>query len=141
MKNVLVAFVCIFCLLNGEAQSTDNKETTIDTLLFTKKSSRYFEAEYDTINKLSFKEVRKMSDRSKTISIKLSFTDGAGTMLEIFNPFPRQLIYKAELYSYSKKDFVETSTIPVEAKLLSFENWPYKIDRLRLSGFMLIKAD
>jgi hypothetical protein len=58
-------------------------------------------------------------------------------MLKIQNPFSKQLIYMAALYAYKKKIYIETSTVPVYPKISSYETWPYKIDRLRLTGFIL----
>ena len=104
MKKNFLILVCIVSLSYCEAQSTDKTEPKADTLKISRNDSRFFEAEYDLKNILRFKEVPNILDSSKTLSIQLTFNDGAGTMLKIFNPFSEQLIYKAELYSYKKKD-------------------------------------
>lgn len=111
----------------------------MDTLIINRNDNRFFEAEYDLTSTLKFKEVSTILDSSKTVSIGLTFNEGSGAMLKIYNPFSDKLVYKAELYSYKKKDYLETSTVPIFSKLSSFEIWPYKIDRIRLTGFMLTK--
>lgn len=139
MKKVLIIFICILSGTYSKAQQDDKSEVKIDTLIINRNDSRYFECEYDLTNTLKFREVPKISDSSKTISIKLTFNEGTEAMLKIYNPFSEQLVYQAELYSYKKKEYLATSTIPVFPKLSSFETWPYKIDQLRLTGFKLTK--
>jgi hypothetical protein len=141
MKNVFIAFGFTLVSLFSNAQSippTDSNLTPkIDTILVNRNDKRYFEAEYDSKNILKFKEVSGILDSAKTLSIELTFGDAMGTMLKIFNPFSEKLVYKAELYSYKKKDYLETSTVPVFPKISSFETWPYKIDQIRLTGFKI----
>jgi hypothetical protein len=139
MKEVITILVCTLFTISAEAQATGKSEHKMDTLIINRNDDRYFEAEYNLDSTLKFKEVSTILDSSKTISIKLTFNEGAGAMLYIHNPFSEQLVYKAELYSYKKKDYLETSTVPVFAKLSSFETWPYKIDQIQLTGFRLTK--
>jgi len=106
MKKVINIFACILSIYYCEAQSTGKTESKVDTLLLSKNDNRFFEVENDLTNTLKFKEVSSILDSSKTISIQITFTEGAGTMLKIFNPFSKQLIYKAELYSYRKNDYM-----------------------------------
>ncbi len=134
LKKVFSLLACIILLSYCEAQTGPG----IDTLQISRNDNRYFEAEYDSKNILRFKEVPGIADSSKTLSIQFTGSE-SGTMLKIFNPFSEQLMYKAELYSYKKKDYIPTSTIPVYPKLISYETWPYKIDKIRLTGFRLVK--
>jgi hypothetical protein len=140
MKKITIAIACILSLMYCQAQTNEKTDSRyVDTLQINVKDKRFFEAERNTDNTLRFKEVREITDSSKTLTIELTYSNGAGAMLKILNPFSEQLVYKAELYSYKKKDYLETSTIPVYPKLSSFETWPYKIDQIRLTGFKLVK--
>jgi hypothetical protein len=144
MKKLFIILAYILLSLHGDAQSTEvpgNLAANIDTIQITRGDKRFFEAEYDLQNVLRFKEVSIILDSAKTLTIEVTFSDAMGTMLKIFNPFSAQLIYKAELYSYKKKSYLETSTVPVYPKLTSFETWPYKIDKLQLTAFKLTKTD
>ncbi len=89
---------------------------------------------------LHFRKVKKKGDPTTTVSIDVSFSEGMGTLLKIENPFDGDLTYKAELYSYKTKNYVETSTIPIMAKLFFRNLSAYKIDKMRLTGFLLKKA-
>lgn len=140
MKNTLVIFGIILfsSLCNAQSKALiDRLSTKIDTILIKKNNKLYFETEYDLENILKFKEVSTIMDSVKTISMELTFDETMGTMLKIFNPFNKKLVYKAELYSYKKKDYIETSTVPVYPKTSSYETWPNKIDQIRLTGFRL----
>lgn len=139
MKKVIIFFACSLFTITTEAQSVEKSELRVDTLIINRNDNRFFEAEYDLTSTLKFKEVSTILDSSKTVSIELTFNEGSGAMLKIYNPFSDKLVYKAELYSYKKKDYLETSTVPIFSKLSSFEIWPYKIDRIRLTGFILTK--
>lgn len=139
MKKIFLLLAFSLLIFNCEAQSTDKSEFIIDTLIINKNDKRFFVAEHDLNNNLRFKEVLNISDSTKTLSVQLTVNDAMGSILKISNPFSDQLVYKAEMYSYKKKDFIETSTIPVYPKLVSFETWPYKIDILRLTTFKIIK--
>ena len=139
MKKVIIFFACSLFTITTKAQSVEKSELRMDTLIINRNDNRFFEAEYDLTSTLKFKEVSTILDSSKTVSIGLTFNEGSGAMLKIYNPFSDKLVYKAELYSYKKKDYLETSTVPIFSKLSSFEIWPYKIDRIRLTGFMLTK--
>ena len=137
MKTILITsltiLLCTFC--NG--QSTSSDETKQDTLFINLNDKLLFEASFDSNNNLVFKMVGAIVNDSTTVSIELTYNGAAGSMLKVKNPFSKPMHYKAELFSYKKKDYVETSTIPVYPKISAFETWPYKIDKIRLTGFVL----
>ena len=118
-----------------------NGQTNADTLYINLNDKLFFEASMDSSNHLKLKKADTNDNSANTISISLTFSQGAGAFLKIQNPFSKALVYKAELYSFKKKDYLETSTIPVSPKLSSFETWPYRIDKMRLTGFILTDAD
>ncbi len=119
------------------AQSAKPADRLADTIFINLNDNLLFEVQLDSTNNLFFKKIKSNVDDSKTISISLTYNASAGTFLKIQNPFSKALSYKAELYSYKKKDFIETSTIPVQPKLGSYETWPFKIDKIRLTRFAL----
>ena len=137
-----LSFIIFFVVLSCTCcYGQSSNETKVDTLYININDKLLFEVEVDSANHLSFKKAGTNAISSKTISIELSFNQGAGAMLKIQNPFPKELSYKCELYAYKKKEYLETSTIPIRANLGAFETWPYKIDKMRLTGFVLKNAD
>ena len=137
MKKILATIFVVWSSVLCNGQANPLNPAALDTLYIKRSEKLFFEAAIDSGNHLSFRQVAKNTDISNTISIKLSYVGAVGAMLEIVNPFGKQLYYKAELYSPDKKDYVETSTIPVDPNLSSFETWPFKIDKIRLTGFRL----
>lgn len=140
MKQLLVITLSLLVIATSHAQdNTTPKElvATKDTLLIKRGDKLLFEASLNEAQNLVFTQVLTITDSAKTVRIELDFSDGLGAMLKIFNPFKQQLVYKAELYNYKKREFVETSTIPVYPGISSFETWPYKIEIIQLSGFKL----
>jgi hypothetical protein len=144
MKKLFIMLAYLVCSTFCKAQTTTlttKLVTNADTLHIGKNDKRYFEATYDLKNPLKFKEVSSIVHKANTVTIEVTNMEPSGTMLKIFNPFKEQLVYKAELYSYKKNDFIETSTVSVYPEIFSYETWPYKIDRFRLTGFTLVKAN
>jgi hypothetical protein len=137
MKSIFFILFSTLILEPCLAQSGSIAIVKKDTLHINLGDKLFFQVETNPENKLSFRQIESVSDSSRTVSIELTYTEGAGTMLKIFNPFAKMLIYKAELYSYKKKEFVATSTVPVYPGISSFETWPYKINLIQLSGFKL----
>ena len=137
MKFIILLIVFSATALSLHAQ--DDTVAPLDTLTINLKDRLFFEVEQGANNQLTFTKVDEIKNVDKTITIESVFTEGSGTMLKIFNPFKKQLVYKAELYSFKNKEFIETSTVPVYPGISSFETWPYRIERMRLTGFMLTR--
>jgi hypothetical protein len=93
----------------------------------------------DSISKM--KVVSKNLNPNKTIEIE--FTQDSKdrkkitTMLELKNPFERELIYEASMLTPRNKQWRETSIIPIAAKLSSYEIWPHPIVSLALTKWKL----
>ena len=134
----IICFIVLSCTC---CYGQSSNETKVDTLYINMNDNLVFEAEVDSTNHLIFKKADANANNAKTITIELTFTQGAGTFLKIHNPFSKELSYKCELYAYKKKEYLETSTIPIRPTLGAFETWPYKIDKMRLTGFVLKNAD
>jgi hypothetical protein len=58
-------------------------------------------------------------------------------MLSIKNPFDRDMEYKADIYLIKYNRWINTSIVPVKAKLLSYEIWPDIIGTIVLHDFVL----
>lgn len=95
----------------------------------------------DTISKM--KIVEKNINRKRTIEIE--FTQDSNdrkninTMLQIKNPFEKDLIYQATMLTPKSQGWNRTSTIPVRANLTSFETWPHSIISLALDNWKFKK--
>jgi len=89
----------------------------------------------------SMKVVAENLNPKKTIVIK--FTQDSSdrkniiTTLNIENPFDRDLIYEAGMYTPISQQWKSTSVIPIRAKLQSFETWPHAIITLVLDHWQL----
>ena len=92
---------------------------------------------------LSMKVVDKNLNKDKTLIIELSQETKDNKhelmMLIITNPFKYNLEYKAGMFVVGGKNWVNTSVIPVRAKLKAFETWRDPIITLVLNDWKLIK--
>ncbi len=95
----------------------------------------------DTIS--SMKVVEKNENPTKTIEI--DFIQNAEdrkniiTMLSVTNPFQKDIIYDAHMYTPRSQDWVKTSIIPVRSKLMAFESWGHSIITLVLDNWRFIE--
>ena len=133
MRSTIITLLIILSVKYCQGQSN----IMSDTIYLNLNDKLLIEAYLDSSNHISFKKVDVAMNVEKTMSIELKYGSDMGAMMVLKNPFPKKLHYKAELYSYKKKDYVETSVIPVHPNLVSYETWPYKIDKIRLTGFTL----
>ena len=58
-------------------------------------------------------------------------------MLSIQNPFNKRLLYNALINPVGENQYFETSIIPKEANLKSFELWPEALTSIILKDFRL----
>jgi hypothetical protein len=58
-------------------------------------------------------------------------------MMNIKNPFNKDMEYTADIYLLEHNKWVNTSTIPVRAKIESYESWPDIISTIVLHDFVL----
>ncbi|MFN8306950.1 MAG: hypothetical protein U0T79_09265 [Ferruginibacter sp.] len=141
MKHIFLSLlqISIFAVCSGQVNESQNtKDPLKDTVQVKMGQKLLFKAEVNASKNLQFSQIADITDSTKCVTIDLIFTEGIGTMLKIYNPFTEQMVYKAELYSYKKKDFVVTSTVPVFPRISSYETWPFRIELIQLSGFKLV---
>jgi len=88
--------------------------------------------------------VKEITDANKTIIVKFRQVTKEENerihnlmMLEIKNPFNRDMEYKADIYLIQYDRWINTSVIPIRAGLLSFESWPDIIGTIVLHDFIL----
>lgn len=83
--------------------------------------------------------------KNPSIIITLSFTQTAAKkvhelmMLKINNPFSTSLIYKASIFLFKQKRWVNTNVYPVMAGLSAYETWPDIITSIGLSNWAFEK--
>ncbi|WP_213278305.1 hypothetical protein [Chryseobacterium indologenes] len=89
----------------------------------------------------SMKVVKENVNPSKTIEIEFSQdVEGRkhkGMMLQVSNPFDKNLLYDATMYTVEESKWVETSILPVKPKLAGFELWNDVIITLVLHNWRL----
>jgi hypothetical protein len=99
----------------------------------------YIEVEQDNGNIKSIRAVKEITNPSKTVT--LSFTQSTKkkthelTMLEVKNPFPKKLIYKATIFLLQQKKWSVTDVFPVLPGISGFETWQDIISSIGLGGW------
>ena len=73
-----------------------------------------------------------------TVSFRLEQTD-EGTVLQVKNPFKKNIIYDCFIQHYTQQRLQKTSIIPVQAGLVSFEMWPYPVAQVVISNVRYIQ--
>jgi len=88
------------------------------------------------------KAVKEITKPKTTLTIKFSQKSEKKIhqmmMLEVQNPFPKNLIYDAKMFLLSNKKWVNTSIYPVTAGLSGIETWPDIIISLGLDNWRFI---
>jgi hypothetical protein len=99
----------------------------------------YIEVRQENGNIKSMTAVSEIKD--PTITLTISFTQSVKKkvhelmMLQIKNPFSKQLIYKAKIFLLTQKKWVNTDVYPVEPQLSAFETWPDIITSIGLGDW------
>ena len=88
---------------------------------------------------VGFKAVRKIADPKHTLVLSLKQVSEKGIhkqmMLTVFNPFEKELTYRAVMSTLRNKNWTETDVWPVQPKLSGIEMWPDLILSLGLSDW------
>jgi len=99
------------------------------------------EVEIERNEIISMKVVKENLNPEKTIKINFTQTveerKSKFMMLEIINPFEKDLEYKAMMFIVGQDRLINTNVLPVEAKLISYEIWPDVIISLVLTEWKL----
>ena len=97
-----------------------------------------FEQEGDTLSHP--RVVETPGDRPPTPSFDLRQKDGS-VILSTKNPFPKDLRFRALARLKGRKDYFETSIVPVKGGLFGIELWQDPIEELTLFDFKLSDGD
>jgi hypothetical protein len=77
--------------------------------------------------------VKTAAKPERTVSFRLEQID-EGTILQVKNPFKKNIIYDCVIQHYSEQRLRKTSIVPVQAGLTSFEMWPYPVAQVVVSN-------
>jgi len=98
----------------------------------------FIEAEVSGDKLVNLKWVDTVKNPDRTIKLSFSQSDDKESpmmMLNITNPFDRDLVYEAGIQVYGRQKFSKTSALPIAAKLGAYEMWPDTITRILLKNF------
>lgn len=82
--------------------------------------------------------VKSATKPEQTVSFRLEQT-AEGTVLKVKNPFAKNIIYDCFIQHYSEQRLRKTSIIPVQARLTSFEMWPYPVAQVVVSNVRYVQ--
>ena len=82
--------------------------------------------------------VERPSKPERTISFRLEHTDH-GSVLRANNPFAKNVLYDCLIQHYSEQKLRKTSILPVPARLLGFEAWPYPVAQVVITNVHYVK--
>lgn len=102
----------------------------------------HVEVEQDNGIIKAMKAVKEIKHPGKTLTIRFSQKSENKIyqmmMLEIKNPFSKNLTYNAKMFLLKQNRWVNTSVLPVMAGLSAFETWPDIIISLGLGNWKFI---
>lgn len=85
----------------------------------------------------SFKIMDRIGDTEKAIRIKFGTKPAMGSVLEIFNPYDFPFVYKAFVYNFKKKKYIDAGVHPVQPKMGTRETWPFPTEFILIKEFKL----
>ena len=112
MRCSLLLFTCCFILSFRSIAQND----AVDSLVVKSNTQIYLEhVPNDTTD--GYFRSRDSIIPTKALRIKLTSKPAMGSVLEIFNPYEVPFTYKAFIYNFKKKKFVEAAVYPVQPKM------------------------
>ena len=82
--------------------------------------------------------VKTAAKPEPAISFRLE-QSAEGTVLQVKNPFAKNIIYDCAIQHYSEQRLRKTSIAPVQAGLVSFEMWPYPVAQVVVSNVRYVQ--
>ena len=82
--------------------------------------------------------VKTAAKPERTISFRLEQST-EGTVLQVKNPFTKNIIYDCLIQHYKEQRLKKTSILPVQAGLVSFEMWPYPVAQVVVSNVRYVQ--
>jgi hypothetical protein len=128
-----------FCfVLSSSSIAQDNE--ALDSIIVQSNTQIYLEHVPSDTSAGTFKLIEDLSDSAKlknVIRIKFGTKPAMGSVLEIFNPYEVPFVYKAFMYNFKKKKYLEASVYPVQPKMGVREMWPFPIESILIKQFEL----
>lgn len=90
--------------------------------------------------KVKFTQAASDAPKNEVIVAEMS-SEGESTMLVVHNGTPKVIKYRAQMRPSGQKKWYPTSICPVQAGLMSFEQWPHGIETMELSDFRVLAQD
>ena len=128
-------FLSIFFIRPFHSFAQDNNAT--DSLTVKLNSTIYLEYIPNDTTDGFFKLVDSLSNSTKAIRVKLTAKAAMGSVLEIFNPYETPFVYKAFLFNFKKKKYLEANVYPVQPKMGVREMWPFPIENILIKQFKM----
>jgi len=115
---------------------TPNPATLKDkvNIILGDKAAVQFHMEGNTLSKPT--TVAKPDDKTPTVTFDFSGKDKILTLIT-HNPYPKTLRFRALMRMKGRSTYVETTILPIPAKLMSGESWGDPIEDLILFDFKL----
>jgi hypothetical protein len=144
IKTLIIFLIISSSSLKGQniekATKEENKIVYSDSVKMFMGDSIYVEFESAGNHLKGFKAVNKISDSTRTISLRLSFEkfgNKNASILKVSNPFDKQLSYRVRLRVAGSEIYAESGTLPVLPKIYGKEVWSYKIESIILYDFLV----
>jgi len=160
--SLIICLISTFCFAQNDKEFRDEftLKISVDSVQFYQQEvpkSKYFvkdgvlqifpgenlfiETETNGNEITAMKVVKENLNPTKTIELKFyQTTEGRKheqMMLEVKNPFNKELNYDAMMFIVGHKDWIKTSIIPIKPKLMNFEMWNDVIITLVLSNWRI----
>lgn len=135
MKYFWIVIFSFFLSLNSKAQ--DNE--AVDSVIIKLNTQFYLEHIPNDTTDGYFKLHDSVSSSAKSIRIKLTGKSAMGSVLELFNSYDVPFTYKAYLYNFKKKKYVEANVFPVQPKMGTREMWDFPIENILIKQFKFNK--
>lgn len=130
-------FFLLFIICTWSLNSIAQNPIPTDSLIVKLNSNIYLEHVPNDSTDGYFKLIDSISKSAKAIRIKLTTKAAMGSVLEIFNPYETPFTYKAFLFNFKKKKYLEANVYPVQPKMGVREAWPFPIEHILLKQFKL----
>lgn len=128
--------LCIVFSFSSFSQDTE----AVDSVIVKSNTQIYLEHIPNDTSSGYFKLIEDVSDSAKlkkALRIKFGTKPAMGSVLEIFNPYDVPFVYKAFLYNFKKKKYIESNVYPVQPKMGVREMWPFPIESILIKQFKL----
>lgn len=127
-------FWTLLYLLSFFASGAQNNEAA-DSIVLKINTQKFLEHIPNDTTEGYFKLNDSIAGSTKAVRIKLTGKSAMGSVLEIFNPYDRPFIYKAYLYNFKKKKYIEANVYPVQPKMGTREMWDFPIENILINQF------